>query len=87
MVGAVRLICDPYNENAKLSTVMIDSWQGKGLGGELTDHMLSIAKARGIKKVWTEFFPTNKRIIKILEKRNFTIKSRGKTMIGELELG
>ncbi|HTX86630.1 MAG TPA: bifunctional acetate--CoA ligase family protein/GNAT family N-acetyltransferase [Candidatus Nanoarchaeia archaeon] len=87
MVGAVRLICDPYNENAKLSVVLIDSWQGKGLGSQLVDHMLSIAKSRGIKKVWAEFFPTNKRIIKILEKRNFTIKPHGKTMIGELELG
>ncbi|MDD4902222.1 MAG: GNAT family N-acetyltransferase [Patescibacteria group bacterium] len=86
MIGAVRLVVDPYNENAKLAAVVVDRWQNKGLGSQLIDHMLSIAKARGIKKVWGEFFPTNKRIIKILEKRNFTIKARGKIMIGELEL-
>ncbi|MDD5527696.1 MAG: bifunctional acetate--CoA ligase family protein/GNAT family N-acetyltransferase [Patescibacteria group bacterium] len=86
MIGAVRLIIDPYGESAKLSVVIIDSWQSKGLGGELTDHMLEIARGRGVKKIWIEFFPTNKRIIKILEKRNFTIKARGKIMMGELEL-
>jgi acetyltransferase len=86
MIGAVRLVVDPYNENAKLAAVIVDRWQNKGLGSQLIDHMLSIAKTRGIKKVWSEFFPTNKRIIKILEKRNFTIKSHGKTMIGELEV-
>jgi|WetSurMetagenome_2_1015567.scaffolds.fasta_scaffold01402_5 acetyltransferase len=86
MIGAVRLIIDPYIESAKLSVVVIDSWQEKGLGSELTDHMLDIARSRGVKKVWAEFFPTNKRMIKILTKRNFTIKARGKIMIGELEL-
>jgi len=86
MIGAVRLIADPYNETAKLSVVVVDRWQNKGLGEQLVDHMLSIAKTRGIKKVWIEFFPTNKRIIKILEKRNFIIKARGKIMIGELEI-
>jgi acetyltransferase len=87
MIGAVRLVIDPYNESAKLSVVVIDSWQEKSLGSELTDHMLDIARSRGVKKVWVEFFPTNMRMIKILTKRNFAIKARGKTMIGELELG
>jgi acetyltransferase len=86
MIGAVRLISDPYDETAKLSVVVVDRWQNKGLGEQLVGHMLAIAKARGVKRVWMEFFPSNKRIIKILEKRNFTLKKRGKTMTGELEI-
>lgn len=86
MIGAVRLAADPYNETAKLSVVVVDRWQNKGLGSRLVDQMLAIAKTRGVKKVWGEFFPTNKRIIKILAKRNFTIKKRGKIMVGELGL-
>jgi acetyltransferase len=85
-VGVVRLISDPYNETATLSVAVADHWQGLGLGSEMVDYMLDIARARGVKKVLAEFFPTNERIKKILAKRNFTTKRRGGVMIGELEL-
>jgi acetyltransferase len=86
MIGAVRLVIDPYGESAKLSVVIVDSWQDKGLGGELVDHMLDIARLRAVKNIWIEFLPANKRMITILTKRNFIMKKNGKVMIGELEL-
>jgi acetyltransferase len=85
-VGVVRLISDPYNETAILSVAVADPWQGLGLGSEMVDYMLDIARARGVKKVLAEFFPSNGRIIKILTKRNFTMKEKGSIMVGELEL-
>ncbi|MFA5247739.1 MAG: bifunctional acetate--CoA ligase family protein/GNAT family N-acetyltransferase [Patescibacteria group bacterium] len=85
-VGVVRLAIDPYNESALLTIALVDSWQEMTLGSEMIDYMLDIARARGVKKVWMEFFPTNKRIIKILTKRNFTMKEKGSIMVGELEL-
>jgi acetyltransferase len=84
--GVVRLISDPYNETAQLAVAIVDSWQDKGLGSELVDQMLEIARARGIKKIWAEFFPTNKRMLRILSRRNFTIRKKGKIMTGDLEL-
>ncbi len=85
-IGVVRLVSDPYNETAQLSFAVADPWQGLGLESDMVDYMLDIARARGMKKVWAEFFPTNKTMIDILTKRNFTMKEKGRTMVGELEL-
>ena len=85
-IGVVRLIADPYNESGNMAIAIADPWQNLGLGSEMVDYVLDIARARGLKKVWAEFFPGNERMKKILTKRNFTMKAKGKTMIGELEL-
>jgi len=85
-IGVVRLIADPYNESGSMAIAIADPWQNLGLGGEMIDYILDIARARGLKKVWAEFFPSNERMKKILTKRNFTMKAKGKTVVGELEL-
>ena len=85
-IGVVRLIADPYNENAKLTVIVADSWQRQGLGGQFIDYILDLAKLRGIKKVWGNFLPTNKIMKDMLEKRNFKIEKKGSLMLAELEL-
>ncbi|HTW96035.1 MAG TPA: GNAT family N-acetyltransferase, partial [Candidatus Methylomirabilis sp.] len=85
-IGVVRLIADPYNESASLAIAIADPWQELGLGSNMVDYTLDIARARGLKKVWAEFFLANERMKKILSKQNFTLKEKGKIIRGELEL-
>lgn len=71
--GVSRLIADPYNETAEFAIAVGDPWQHQGLGNELTDYILEIAKKRKIKKVYAKFLKDNKAMRSILEKRGFKI--------------
>ncbi len=73
MIGVVRLIADPYNEEAEFALVVADPWQGMGLGNFFTEKILAIAKERGIKKIFAKFYRDNKIMTKIFKKYGFNI--------------
>jgi acetyltransferase len=75
MAGVVRLVADHYNETAEFAIVVADPWQNQGIGNELTDYILEIAKKRGIKKIYAEVLRDNDVMIHMLEKRGFKIAS------------
>jgi acetyltransferase len=76
MIGVVRLISDPENKTAEYAIVVGDPWQNEGLGDELTNHILKIAKKRGIEKVYATFLRDNHIMRRMLAKRNFDIKRK-----------
>ena len=71
IMGVGQLLADPNHTMAEYAVLVADPWQGKGLGSELTDFCLEVAKRWGIKKVVGEFSPSNVRIIRILQSRQF----------------
>ena len=73
IMGVGQLLADPNHTIAEYAVLVADPWQGKGLGSELTDFCLKIAKRWGIKKVIGEFSPSNVRIIRILQSRQFQL--------------
>ena len=73
IIGVGQLLADPNHTMAEYAVLVADPWQGKGLGSELTDFCLKIAKRWGIKKVVGEFSPSNVRIIRILQSRQFQL--------------
>ena len=73
IVGVGQLLSDPNHTIAEYAVLVADPWQGKGLGSELTDFCLKIAKRWGIRKVIGEFSPDNVRIIRILKSRQFQL--------------
>ena len=73
MAGVVRLIADPYNENAEFAIVVADPWHNLGLGNKLTDYVLKIADDRKIKKIYANFLKENFIMRHIFEKRGFNI--------------
>ena len=73
VIGVGQLLADPDHITAEYAVLVADPWQGKGLGSELTDFCLRIAKRWGVKKVVGEFSPSNVRIIRILQSRQFRL--------------
>jgi acetyltransferase len=86
MAGMVRLVKNPFNEDAEFSVVVADPHQGQGLGGKLTDYILEIAKQREIKRVYADFSTDNKVMHHIFEKKGFKISSCGDMCHAELVL-
>lgn len=51
VIGSAAL--ELYGEGALLRSVAVDpSWQGRGLGHQLTEAALDLAKARGVRRVF-----------------------------------
>ncbi len=86
MLGVVRLISNPYDESAEFAIVVADPYQKQGLGGEMTDYMIKIAKDRGIKKIFAYYLQDNEIIEHIFEKRGFKIIREQKAWRAEKEL-
>ena len=88
MAGVARIVCDAWKETAEFAIVVADPWQGQGLGSELTDFILEIAKDMGVKKILASVLNTNQVMIKMFEKRGFVKieQDQGESMMAlELE--
>lgn len=74
MLGVARIISEINRKQAEFSVVVGDPWQGKGIGAELLKRCLSIAKERGIEKVWGIVLPENTHMLALGRKLGFTVK-------------
>lgn len=73
MVGVVRLIADPYNQKAEFAIVVADPWQKQGLGSEMMDFMLAIAKDRGVRFVYAYLLDDNFTMLHMFRQRGFSV--------------
>ncbi len=74
MVGEGELFTDPDRELAEFAVFVSDPWQGRGLGGHLTDLMVQRAVELGSRRVACEMTPDNVRMMRLLKRRGFDIR-------------
>jgi len=61
---------------AEFDIVVHDDYQGRGLGTILTQHMIELARKRGLRKVYLKTSTQNLRAIHVYEKMGFRIEGR-----------
>ncbi|MBI3911259.1 MAG: bifunctional acetate--CoA ligase family protein/GNAT family N-acetyltransferase [Armatimonadetes bacterium] len=74
LIGVGGLAADPDHETAEYALLVADLWQGRGLGGVVTDYCLEIARNWGVKRVVAETTPDNPRMIAVLRKWGFHLE-------------
>lgn len=74
LIGVGRLVADADHTNAEYAVLVIDAYQGVGLGALLTDYCLEICKVWGIGTVVAETAPENRRMLEIFAKRGFAVE-------------
>lgn len=84
MLGVAHVFTENNRKHAEFSVIVGDPWQGKGIGAELLKRCLSIAKERGIEKVWGIVLPENTHMLALGEKLGFAVKKE--SGISEYEL-
>ncbi|MBP7694304.1 MAG: GNAT family N-acetyltransferase, partial [Anaerolineales bacterium] len=81
-IGAVRLVADQTGESVEYAALVEDAWQGRGVGGVLTDYGLEVAQRWGFKRVTAETTHDNVRMLHALQKRGFhMVKSEGSEVL------
>jgi ribosomal protein S18 acetylase RimI-like enzyme len=61
---------------AEMAFVVIDAWQGRGIGSRLMRHLAGIAKASGLKELTAEVLPENTAMLAIFKRAGFQPASR-----------
>jgi GNAT superfamily N-acetyltransferase len=74
---------------AELAFVVVDQYQGKGIGAALLHHLVTIAREAGIKQLNAEVLPENIPMLKMFEKSGLRLTTRREPRVVhvELELG
>jgi RimJ/RimL family protein N-acetyltransferase len=65
---------------AEAAFVVIDAWQGRGVGGLLTRHLIAIAREAGLTELTAEVLPENAAMLRVFDKFGFkpaTIREPG----------
>ena len=75
LVGIGRLVADVDHQSAEYAVIVTDRWQGRGLGGLLTDYCLELAQSWGVKEVVAEIAKDNSRMLATFRNRGFEITS------------
>ena len=73
-VIAVARLAKVQAYEAEFAIIIIDAWQGKGLGLIMTNYMISIAKDMGFQKISAWFFSDNLKMADIFTEKGFVIK-------------
>jgi len=74
ILGVSRLSMEPGGKTGELAFVIVDKWQGFGLGTKMVDYVLEIAKDMGIEKVFVIMLPDNYRALNLTKKMGFQIE-------------
>ncbi|WP_346283167.1 GNAT family N-acetyltransferase [Bradyrhizobium sp. BRP22] len=56
---------------AEMAFVVVDAWQGHGIGSILMRHLVKIAHSSGLQELTAEVLPENAAMLKVFEKFGF----------------
>jgi acetyltransferase len=74
LLGVARLFIENDLSVAEFSVVILDQWQGKGIGAELLTCILKIANSIKVRKIWGLVLAENTQMLKLARKLNFKIE-------------
>jgi len=74
LIGVGRLVADMNHETAEYAVIVVDRWQGRGLGGLLTDYCLEVARTWGVQRIVAEVSKDNARMLAAFRDRGFTLR-------------
>ena len=74
ILGVARIIGDADGKTGEFAVLVGDSWQGKGIGGNLLEKCLSIAEKQGFKTVHGIVLKENRNMLALGKKLGFEAK-------------
>jgi RimJ/RimL family protein N-acetyltransferase len=72
--GGRYIVFEP--KRAEMAFVVVDSWQGRGVGSILMRHLIKIAGDAGLHELIAEVLPENRAMLKVFAKYGFKRAAR-----------
>jgi len=73
ILGVARLMSKAGGIEPEFAVVVGDPWQGKGIGAALMEHLLGIAKERGMESIWGFVLAENTHMFALARQLGFDI--------------
>jgi len=75
LIGVGRYICGhgPRDHRAEVAFVVLDEYQGKGVGSILLQHLAIIGRAQGLREFQADVLAENSRMLGVFERSGFPI--------------
>jgi acetyltransferase len=71
ILGVGRISIEPDGKTGELAFIIVDKWQGQGLGTKMVDFVLEIAKEMRVETVYAIMLPDNRRALNLTKKMGF----------------
>ena len=71
---------------AEVAFVVVDQYQGQGIGSALLRHLATLARGAGIEELIAEVLPDNTSMLKVFEKCGFRLSTRRKSLVVHVTL-
>lgn len=80
IVGSGRYIVEQPGQ-AEVAFVVVDRYQGQGIGSALMRHLAVIARAAGLKELVAQVLPDNAAMLSVFKKSGFHFTARGSGVV------
>jgi ribosomal protein S18 acetylase RimI-like enzyme len=71
---------------AEVAFVVVDQYQGQGIGSALLRHLATLARGAGIDELIAEVLPDNTSMLKVFEKSGFRLSTRRESQVVHVTL-
>jgi len=76
LVGVARYILDRKTNLAEAAVEVPDQWQGQGVGSFLLNYLIRVARSRGIAGFTAVVLVENRKMMRVLQKTGYKLKTR-----------
>ena len=80
IAGGGRYIVEQPGQ-AELAFVVVDRYQGQGIGSALMRHLVAIARSAGLRELVAEVLADNVAMLRVFKKSGFHVTSRGSGVV------
>ena len=77
LIGVARYTVDdegPRHDLAEVAFLVLDEYQGKGVGTQLLKHLAILAKTRGIHELRADVLADNQAMLRVIEQSGFRVR-------------
>ena len=72
-IGVCRYVINPDGASCEFALVVAEAWQGRGLGRDLMERLIEIARGRGLKRMNAQILSANPGMLDLVTKLGFTL--------------
>ena len=74
-VGVARYTVNPDQHSCEFALTVADDWQGRGIGSQLMNDLMDVARSRGLSEIQGEVLAENHNMISLMQRLDFSIRT------------
>lgn len=74
IIGVARYVIDESGAACEFAIVLADTWQGRGIGRRMLQKLVTVARLRGLKRMYGDILSTNHTMLGMARKLGFRIE-------------